>query len=109
MPQAALESEKARLLEIIKRKSLLTEGGPFKLASGALSDYYLDLKPTMFDPEGIALIGAIINGMLADDADVDALGGLELGAVPIAIAVSVLSTQSRPIKSFVVRKESKDH
>jgi orotate phosphoribosyltransferase len=106
-PPAALASEKARLLDIIKRKSLLTEGGPFKLASGALSDYYLDLKPTMFDPEGAALIGEIINGMLAGDRDVDAIGGLELGAVPIVVAVSALSGRWRPIKSFVVRKESR--
>jgi orotate phosphoribosyltransferase len=106
---AAFASEKARLLGIIKRKSLLTEGGPFKLASGAMSDYYLDLKPTMFDPDGAALIGEIINGMLADDRDVDAIGGLELGAVPIVAAVSALSVRWRPIKSFVVRKESKDH
>jgi orotate phosphoribosyltransferase len=109
MPQAALGSEKARLLEIIKRKSLLTEGGPFKLASGAMSDYYLDLKPTMFDPEGAALIGEIINGMLAEDGDVDSIGGLELGAVPIVAAVSALSVRGRPIKSFVVRKENKGH
>ena len=109
MPQAALGSEKARLLEIIKRKSLLTEGGPFKLASGAMSDYYLDLKPTMFDPEGAALIGEIINGMLAEDGDVDSIGGLELGAVPIVVAVSALSVRGRPIKSFVVRKENKGH
>ena len=45
-PLTALSNEKARLLEIIKAKSFLTEGGPFKLASGAMSDYYLDLKPT---------------------------------------------------------------
>ena len=108
-PPAALASAKTRLLEIIKRKSLLTEGGPFKLASGAMSDYYLDLKPTMFDPHGAALIGEIINAMLAADTDVDAIGGLELGAVPISAAVSALSVQARPIKSFVVRKESKDH
>jgi orotate phosphoribosyltransferase len=105
----ALSEQKARLLDIIKRKSLLTKGGPFKLASGAMSDYYLDLKPTMFDPHGAALIGEIINGMLADDSDVDAIGGLELGAVPISAAVSALSVNARPIKSFVVRKESKDH
>src|ERR1700704_886887 len=106
---AAPSRAKERLLDIIKRKSLLTKGGPFKLASGAMSDYYLDLKPTMFDPHGAALIGEIINGMLADDRDVDAIGGLELGAVPISAAVSALSVNARPIKSFVVRKESKDH
>src|SRR3954471_8508868 len=108
-PQEPFAAEKAKLLDIIKRKSLLTKGGPFKLASGAMSDYYLDLKPTMFDPQGAALIGEIINGMLAGDGDVDAIGGLELGAVPIVAAVSALSVHARPIKGFVVRKENKGH
>ena len=68
-------SAKERLLEIIKDKSLLLEGGPFKLASGAMSDYYLDMKPTTFDPEGSNLIAEIILGILSD-YDVDAIGGL---------------------------------
>src|SRR5438128_3102754 len=108
-PKPALAEQKERLLDIIKRQSLLTKGGPFKLASGAMSDYYLDLKRTMFDPHGAALIGEIINSMLAEDRDVDAIGGLELGAVPIVAAVSALSAHARPIKSFVVRKENKGH
>src|SRR5258708_7218584 len=99
-PPAALSQQKARLLEIIKQKSLLK--GQFKLASGATSDYYLDLKPTSFDPEGAALIADIICGMLAEDRDVDSIGGLELGAVPIVAAVSARSWRDRPIKSFVV-------
>jgi orotate phosphoribosyltransferase len=106
-PPAALSQPKARLLEIIKQKSLLK--GQFKLASGATSDYYLDLKPTSFDPEGAALIAEIICGMLAEDRDVDSIGGLELGAVPIVAAVSARSWRDRPIKSFVVRKENKGH
>ena len=53
-PIALLSKEKRRLLEIIKHKSLLK--GQFKLASGAMSDYYLDMKPTTFDPEGASLI-----------------------------------------------------
>src|SRR5438105_7067296 len=100
MPQAALGSEKARLLEIIKRKSLMTEGGPFKLASGDMSDYYLDLKPTMFDPDGAALMAEIVYGLLHDDPNVDAIGGLELGAVPITATVCALSARERPIKGF---------
>jgi orotate phosphoribosyltransferase len=106
-PPAALSQQKARLLEIIKQKSLLK--GQFKLASGATSNYYLDLKPTSFDPEGAALIAEIICGMLAEDRDVDSIGGLELGAVPIVAAVSARSWRDRPIKSFVVRKENKGH
>jgi len=102
-----LDGEKKRLLEIIKKKSFLR--GQFKLASGAMSDYYLDLKPTMFDPEGAALIGEIVNSMLAGDDDVDSSGGLELGAVPIVAAACARSASARPIKGFVVRKENKGH
>jgi len=98
---------RARLLEIIRKKSLLR--GSFKLVSGAVSDYYLDMKPTTFDPEGATLIAEIVCGMLADDADVDAIGGLELGAVPIVAAVCAHSFHGRPVNGFVVRKEKKGH
>ena len=98
---------KTRLLEIIKERSLLR--GQFKLASGAISDYYLDLKPTSFHPEGAALIAEIVADMLADDHDVDSIGGLELGAVPIIAAVCARSWTKLPVNGFVVRKEKKGH
>jgi orotate phosphoribosyltransferase len=100
---------RTRLLEIIRKKSLITEGGPFKLASGAMSDYYLDMKPTTFDPEGAALIAEIIVDMLADEGEVDSIGGLELGAVPIVAAACAHSFGKRPVNGFVVRKEKKGH
>ena len=106
-PRTDLHQAKARLLEIIKQKSLLR--GQFKLASGAISDYYLDLKPTTFDPEGAALVAEIIYSMLAEHTDVDSIGGLELGAVPIVVSVCARSASARPIKGFVVRKEQKGH
>jgi orotate phosphoribosyltransferase len=106
---AELDEKRARLLAIIREKSFLTEGGPFKLASGGTSDYYLDMKPTMFSPEGLSLIADIVYGMVREDRSVDAVGGLELGAVPIASAVSMRSFVERPLDAFVVRKEKKDH
>jgi orotate phosphoribosyltransferase len=105
----SVAEKKARLLAIIRERSFLTEGGPFKLASGATSDYYLDMKPTMFSAEGLSLIGDIVYGMVRDDRRVEAVGGLELGAVPIANAVSMRSLSERPVDAFVVRKEAKDH
>jgi len=108
-PQAALSKEKERLLGIIKERSFLTKGGPFKLASGAMSDFYLDMKPTMFSPEGLSLIAEVVFGMLRDEPDVDSIGGLELGAVPIVCAVSARSHKERPIDGFVVRKDKKGH
>jgi orotate phosphoribosyltransferase len=108
-PLAALSKEKERLLRIIKERSLLTKGGPFKLASGAMSDYYLDMKPTMFSPEGLSLVAEIVFSLLRDDPNLDSIGGLELGAVPIISAVSMRSHNDRPIDGFVVRKEKKGH
>jgi orotate phosphoribosyltransferase len=105
--QAGGTDARARLLEIIRQKSLLR--GTFKLVSGATSNYYLDMKPTTFDPEGATLIGEIICDMMQGDTDVDSIGGLELGAVPIVAAVCAQSFRSRPVNGFVVRKEKKGH
>jgi orotate phosphoribosyltransferase len=104
---ADLAAAKRRLLAIIKAKSLLK--GSFTLVSGAVSNYYLDLKPTMFDPEGAALLAEIVYAMLEDEPGVDSIGGLELGAVPIVVAVAAKSWPARPIRGFVVRKEKKGH
>jgi orotate phosphoribosyltransferase len=108
-PLNHLARVRERLREIIKRRSLLTEGGPFKLASGELSDYYLDMKPTTFDPEGASLIAEIIFQMLREERDLDSVGGLELGAVPIVSDIVTRSWPDRPIAGFVVRKEKKGH
>jgi orotate phosphoribosyltransferase len=104
---ASLAQAKARLLEIIKAKSLLL--GEFKLVSGAVSNYYLDMKPTMFDPEGAHLVAELVCDLIAGERDVEAIGGLELGAVPIIVAVCARSWHGRPVAGFVVRKEIKDH
>jgi len=77
--------------------------------SGAVSNYYLDKKPTMFDPEGAHLVAELVFDLLKDERDVDAIGGLELGAVPIIVAVCARSWHGRPVAGFVVRKEIKDH
>jgi orotate phosphoribosyltransferase len=104
----SLSKQKKRLLEIIKQKSLLTESS-FKLASGTTSDYYFDMKPTTFDPEGAALVSEVVYQLLKQDRDVDSIGGLELGAVPIIISVCARSWPEHPISGFVVRKERKGH
>lgn len=97
-----------RLKAIIKRESLLT-GGDFKLASGAQSTVFFDMKKTLFDPEGAALVGELILDALGDEP-VEYVGGLELGAVPIATAVCVKSAGTkRPLKGFFVRKQPKGH
>ena len=101
---------KERLGEIILERSFkYSENPPFTLASGRKSNFYFNCKPTTLDPEGMNLIGAIIFDMLKD-TDVTAAGGLTLGADPIANALAVISYQKgKPIKSFIVRKDVKDH
>jgi len=103
----ALARKKARLAEIIKLKSI--RRGTFKLASGGTSNYYLDLRPTTFDAEGANLIADLVYSMLGDDAAIEAIGGLELGSVPVIVGVSMRSFPERPIAGFVVRKQTKGH
>ncbi|HEX7534818.1 MAG TPA: orotate phosphoribosyltransferase [Syntrophales bacterium] len=101
---------KHRLAEIILERSFqYRDDPPFTLASGKTSNYYFNCKTTTMDPEGMYLIGNILFEML-DNANVSAAGGLTLGADPIANALSLISYQKKkPIKSFVVRKDAKNH
>ncbi len=100
--------KKDRLRQIISEKSLLT-GDNFKLASGASSKHYFNMKPTTFDPEGATLIADLILDAL-EDYPVQAIGGLEMGAIPIASCVSMRScARSARLPGFFVRKEAKDH
>src|SRR5262249_48421242 len=83
--------------------------GKFILASGRESDFYLDLKPTMFDPDGANVVAELVLERLKD-IKADYVGGMEVGAIPIVTAVSVLSVNTaRPIAGFFVRQKSKDH
>ncbi len=101
---------KQRLAEIVIEKSFkYRDDPPFTLASGRKSNYYFNCKPTTLDPEGMNLIGTLLFQMLSDST-ATAAGGLTLGADPLANALSVISFQKgRPIKSFIVRKDIKDH
>jgi orotate phosphoribosyltransferase len=105
----ALSDDDARkqFRQIIKSESLLR--GDFTLASGQKSSFFLDLKKTMFHPHGAWLAAEIIFEMIKRDTDVDYIGGLEIGAIPIVVAVCARSWPERPIKAFFVRKAVKDH
>ncbi len=99
---------KQRLVGILKQRSVIV-GETFKLASGRTSDFYCNLKPTMMDPEGAFLIGCLLADVLGD-VNADAIGGLELGAVPLATLVAAIShAKGRPLPAFFVRKQAKDH
>src|SRR2546428_3500987 len=86
-------ASRARLAEIIRKRSF--GRGEITLASGRKSDFYFNLKPTMLDPEGAALLAELTYEALKDD-NLDFVGGLEMGAVPLAGA-------GRPRPSIKVR------
>ncbi len=99
-----------KLKEMIKKKALKVADKPiFKLSSGKMSTYYMDLRTITLDPEGGYIIGNLIFEMVKDK-NPDAIGGLTLGADPISYATSMISyINKQPIKPFVVRKEPKGH
>lgn len=100
-------ASRARLADIIRKRSF--GRGEITLASGRKSDFYFNLKPTMLDPEGAALLAELSLDALKDD-QVDFIGGLEMGAVPIAGAIAQLSwLKGHPIAAFFVRKKPKEH
>ncbi len=97
-----------RLRAIIAEKSF-GQGAEITLASGKKSNFYFNMKPTMLDPEGASLIGGLILDRLASGKP-DLVGGLELGAIPIACAVSLMSyARGAPVPAFIVRKQAKEH
>ncbi len=98
---------RARLRDIIHRRSF--GYGEVKLASGRTSNFYFNLKPAMLDAEGAALLAQLTLDALADER-IDYIGGLEMGAVPIAGAVAQLSHMlGAPVQAFFVRKKPKEH
>jgi orotate phosphoribosyltransferase len=102
------DTARSRLIAIVKRRSFST-GAETRLVSGRSSSFYFDMKPTMLDPEGAHLIGELVLNALAG-AQVDLVGGLEMGAVPLATAVAAASyTRGRPLPAVFVRKQAKEH
>lgn len=101
-------SKSARLVEIIKARSF-QEGPEIKLASGKTSTFYFNMKPTMLDSEGAHLIAELILDQL-DGVDADLIGGLEMGAVPIAASTTAVAhARGRNLPAFFVRKQAKEH
>lgn len=102
-----LEKMRGELIRMLFEKSF--KYGKFKLTSGKESNFYIDCKLTMLHPRGKELIGRLIFEKIRG-LGVQAIGGLELGSVPISGAVSLISQLERePIKEFIVRKEKKGH
>lgn len=96
------------LIRIVTSLSYVT-GPELRLASGATSTIYFNMKPTMLDARGALLIGLLVLDKI-EPMQVSMVGGLEMGAVPLATAVAAVSAaKAEPVSAFFVRKEAKDH
>jgi len=94
------------VLEVSFRRERVT------LASGAESDFYLDLRQTLMRPRGVALAGALVLDRLLAGPPVQAVGGMAVGAVPLVSAVLAAAAArdpATPLLGFFVRKAPKQH
>lgn len=98
-----------RLISLLAERSV--RRGTFTLASGKQSSVYVDARLTTMSPEGLATIGPLaLEQIRAAGLDPDAVGGLTLGADPVAYAIAYASALAgSPLRAFTVRKEAKIH
>lgn len=110
-----ISKAKSKLLSLLREKSVCY--GDFVLSSGAKSSYYVDCKLTTLHPEGAWLVGQVMHSLIQSEAssqgiEINAVGGLTMGADPIALAVGMYSFFAKdtpPLQTFIVRKTPKSH
>lgn len=97
------------LIKLLAHRS--ARRGNFTLSSGKQSNLYIDARLTSMSPEGLVLIGQLgLAALNASGWNVKAVGGLTLGADPIAYAISYASAATPiPLRAFTVRKAAKEH
>lgn len=104
---------KNRLIDLILQRSFqYTKKLTFKLSSGEKSKFYFNCKPTTLSPEGMYLVGKLLYQLIKRNKiwKVSAVGGLTLGADPVATAIAYTShIKGDRLEAFVVRKEPKKH
>jgi orotate phosphoribosyltransferase len=106
-PNAGPGSAREALLDAILRLSFMR--GRFQLSSGAMSDFYLDLRRTTLDPAGLEAAVAVLSPKLRD-AESAAVGGPTLGADPLVAGLILEAGRTgRPVQGFLVRGAAKDH
>ena len=100
-------SSRDRLKELFLSRAL--KFGDFTLASGKKSSYYVNSKKVLFHAEAITLLGELLFDATRD-LDFQAIGGLEVGAIPMSAAALVAFHRAgRPMEGFFVRKQAKSH
>jgi orotate phosphoribosyltransferase len=101
------EAWRPRLLELFKTRAV--SFGRFTLASGKESRYYINSKKALFHSEAAALLGEAL-WQRTRDLNIQAIGGLEVGAIPMATAALVrYHAEGRELEGFFVRKQAKGH
>lgn len=107
MDSAERSRIRRRLLAKLKDSFIYSREPVFTLSSGRKSHFYIDSRRVTLDPEGGYLVGQLVLDAVAD-LEPDAIGGMTLGADPLAVAAAILSYGSdRPIPAFLVRKEAR--
>ncbi len=106
------DSHKARLAELVRELAVIHE--KVTLASGRESDFYVDMRRATLHHEAAPLIGHVMLDLLEESGfapgDYDAVGGLTMGADPVAAAMlHAAASRGLDVDAFVVRKAAKDH
>lgn len=109
-----MSSNRDKLFDILYAKSFIyREDPPFTLVSGRQSFYYFDCKATTLDAEGVSLVGEVMFDTiepLVRTLKIDGIGGLTLGADPIALSTAIASLRrGTRLSPLIVRKEPKKH
>lgn len=103
-----VQADRQQLIELIKDEAVFH--GDFILSSGKQANYYVDMRKLTLDHRAAPLVGRVMLDLIAGIPDIASVGGLTLGADPIANAILHQGVASgRPYDAFVVRKEPKDH
>jgi len=104
-----MSSAREQLLNLLATNSFRL--GEFTLSSGGKSDYYIDCRTTTLHAHGAELTGRVFLELIQQQGwQPQAVGGLTMGADPIVVATSVISSQAgAPIHGFLVRKAEKAH
>src|SRR5712664_3663965 len=109
MPSPSIPTLQQRLREILRERSITH--GDFTLASGRRSNFYIDARRTTMSGEGLVVIGTLgLARLAARGWAPDLVGGLTLGADPVAYAIAAAArAQGRSLDAFSVRKQAKTH
>jgi orotate phosphoribosyltransferase len=102
----SLDADRSELQRLLEERAFTF--GDFLLTSGKRSDFYFNGKQVTLEGRGLYLVSRLILERCRE-LRIDAIGGLTLGADPIASGVAALSGDGAPLRAFIVRKEHKEH